>query len=1268
MLPIRDLIITTIENYCSKSNLQIDRKSEEALSDFINNPQVLIIQSFINDQSICLYTKIQNEKNKSIVFYKTSAQELVKDDAAHNINILTLSNNTAESLYQIWRQIYTPLLAAGNDLYSNKLQKNLSDLESNLRILAHGKGNTNIYVVLTIQDELEYWKVLGQKRDANKHEKEAASSFCELFEDIIEELRTIQSCPMDEVRESAENIGGILDDVWRFTTLPYAQERMVHVFDIIGHEMCSVIQKSVSTSDLWKVYNNSKDSEILTLLSECLKVIQTWNSACESLTETYWPNYALHTWTGKPYVPQFCVNFQTRLKEIHDIRSTHCQLNKLLTNNERLELQTHQLFLPFESINIWMCNGPNPGWETAVSRFSTSLRPAETKVAEKLKPRLHNISTKQMLYEFMRYSALIERPLVKHALNNELEIFVSSLIAMLKSVQTQMDADVVDVKMYQPPEMSTVVHQVQWAKHMEAKVKDIKLCAEKYLKEFDGSSELLTLATKVLKDLKTMYTQLHEEWCRDLQAQAKSGSLQMSSDKPVVEFSGSSRLMVVNFNPGLVRAEHEARALAAMRLPPPPAAAALDTLTTALAHARPLQQVASFHNTLGERMIPSTRPMMLQAALDLSNLVQDQKAVYWDDVEQLSNYTNKLKKIVLKLETQNTYLTSQHVAIRNIVEKLIDTELLSKQSEWKKSVKDIRDIIDTVEANGYKNTELWRSHWDLQLYKALEYQYIKTLLSLHKHFPLVKVDLVLRGHAVRVQPPMEELRVQHYHQLRRLVSMPAHFVGVQNNITDKQTIFASIVANHSWLGNKGVRQLEAGLAALAARAADWAARAALACLPDLPALCRHTLTQPQHFEDNFKACKAYGQAVAKMTFEDERIEWIIVGTTTLRREFEAQARNLWACLMTTLVGSCREDSARVDAFVASATVMLENQALPKNAKELAEMSATQQALQQQMPEMEMTVEALKRKGHMLRTWGGDSSVDGTMKEWQKIHELMISQQKIFEHQAELVKSSLDGEWENLNTSVEAWTSRWSQAKPRLDDTHGASYAEMLDRCRSVFEAHAHWNKLISDRDELITECQKFNMKRDLPGTWKQAEKLMAEYVELWTPLKEYDEEYESIAAQDWIVFQKKIHLIEEFSAKWKSRLEPFTTVTLYIQQELEKYTDLSLLLKYVRGNDFTERHWREVYSLLEMEYKKPDTLQVRDLLNVALNIKKHIKTLQKICVSASSESAIRNALNELEIWFAGARLTITYYNDKAKRPTPIVKDFKDILSKVSLNH
>ncbi|XP_075972474.1 cytoplasmic dynein 2 heavy chain 1-like [Anticarsia gemmatalis] len=398
MAPVRDFVFNTIEHYYTKSDLKLDVKSEEALSDFINNPQALILQSFVKNGEVLLYSKIQDDKNKSIVFYKTSAQELLREDSLNNINILTLSCNAAESLYQIWRQIYTPLLAVGNDLYSSKLQKNLSELESNLRILAHGVGNTNVNVILSIEDELEYWRTVGEKRDASKKEREAASNFCELFEDVLEEIRLIQSGTMTEIRESAENIGGILDDVWRAATMPYKQDRMVHIFDVIGYTICNTIQNAFSDINLWKVQGEGKDSELLNLLSDSLKVIQTWNSACESLTDTYWPNYALHAWNGKPYVPPFCLSFQTRLTQIYDIRSIHSQLNKLLSTNERAELQTNLLFAPFENINIWMHNGPNATWDAALSKFSVSLRPSETKVAEKLKPRLHNISTKQVKY------------------------------------------------------------------------------------------------------------------------------------------------------------------------------------------------------------------------------------------------------------------------------------------------------------------------------------------------------------------------------------------------------------------------------------------------------------------------------------------------------------------------------------------------------------------------------------------------------------------------------------------------------------------------------------------------------------------------------------------------------------------------------------------------------------------------------------------------------------------------------------------------------
>lgn len=44
----------------------------------------------------------------------------------------------------------------------------------------------------------------------------------------------MQSSPLPEVREAAENIGGILDDVWRLTAVPYPQDRMIHTFDVVG--------------------------------------------------------------------------------------------------------------------------------------------------------------------------------------------------------------------------------------------------------------------------------------------------------------------------------------------------------------------------------------------------------------------------------------------------------------------------------------------------------------------------------------------------------------------------------------------------------------------------------------------------------------------------------------------------------------------------------------------------------------------------------------------------------------------------------------------------------------------------------------------------------------------------------------------------------------------------------------------------------------------------------------------------------------------------
>lgn len=51
-------------------------------------------------------------------------------------------------------------------------------------------------------------------------------------------------------------------------------------------------------------------------------------------------------------------------------------------------------------------------------------------------------------------------------------------------------------------------------------------------------------------------------------------------------------------------------------------------------------------------------------------------------------------------------------------------------------------------------------------------------------------------------------------------------------------------------------------------------------------------------------------------------------------------------------------------------------------------------------------------------------------------------------------------------------------------------------------------------------------------------------------------------------------------------------------------------LKYVRGDDFSDKHWFDTFNLLGMEAKPVDQLTVYDLLKESSNIETYSKELQ----------------------------------------------------------
>lgn len=122
--------------------------------------------------------------------------------------------------------------------------------------------------------------------------------------------------------------------------------------------------------------------------------------------------------------------------------------------------------------------------------------------------------------------------------------------------------------------------------------------------------------------------------------------LTLSTDSAVVELTGTS-IMKVNYDPRLATLIREARAISGYGIELSREVRSLVERASSLAgRARALQQVANFHNTIGDRMIPSQRPLMLTAALELARAVREQSGVVWSDPHAVDVYTNRLKDLV----------------------------------------------------------------------------------------------------------------------------------------------------------------------------------------------------------------------------------------------------------------------------------------------------------------------------------------------------------------------------------------------------------------------------------------------------------------------------------------------------------------------------------------------------------------------------------------------------------------------------------------------
>ncbi|XP_056634261.1 cytoplasmic dynein 2 heavy chain 1 [Diorhabda sublineata] len=1220
------------------------------------------LQNFLEMENVLtLYAIIEEvDLNKRIKFFRTVNEHLLQ-----HVQTTTLSGTPALALYQSLN-IYSPLLQQKDQ---SSLQKQITILQNDLRSAIFTDRPTKLIdqqisdyssltVVTSLEHEITYWSTMKpSKRDR------LTQSACTFFKDsmstIAGEFSIIDALSTADVESLLEKSHSVLDDLWR-NDPPYPKDRMKHIMDIIASELQKYHCHKLKQYNLW----DSEYSEISEALFQEIALGDKWLTSCKQLTEIFWPNYGLNPWKDKVYQPFELTNTVAVLRKILEIRTLHKQLIKLLTSQEKLELKTQDMLQCFKDIDVSVLSGDtNCSLAKAEKQFEYMIQPAEKRIAIKLKKQLAtlNHNTRQLIYEYSRYAELMNRPVLRQELILERQFLLVALYDYLKQIQSQTTSENYTIATrYDTPE---VVKDIIMIRQLEAKANEAQKVAQKLLQDLQGYDDLNEVISGLIKDLKQQHNELFESWSSEITGYIKSNALSLKETDPVVEFS-KEKLMHVNYSPRLVILISEVRQLKAMGYHVP--SVIVETSEHAkrfMRFARVLEQIANFHNTIGDRMIPSQKPMMLASALELSKLVQEQEVVSWGQEKAVEKYVELLKTAVEKLSKENNFLTTYHYQISEKINGLLEIDLIRDYNKWKETTKYIRNVMAQVEDKGFRNMHSWKKDLDKQLSQVLEKQYLESLDTLHIYLPEINADLVYRNSVLEYLPTEDNLRRIYDQQLKRFLDIPKNFRTISED--SNNALFEEIILrNESALDNVSKRtdELFQQLKAVLTHWQSWL---------QLETLDLSKLVTWQHWDLHFRASKTFGQEIAKLPSTEERVGCFVIGLSRLRSDLESHNRSYWDQLVHSLKDSIAQDVVKLQNYVDHSTTNLTKQ--PVTIDEVGESGVIHSNIMKEKPEMEELFNEMSKKSQILSSWSREQvgAVNRLKGAWDRLQNLLTNYQHIMEKQMETIKTTLKIETENLNKEIERFTAKWEEISPRPHSGHlvNSSFKDLNKHFNTIKDKRKEWLEIRKRSEKLVEDYQKFNLPPQEVSSLKDIGETLGTEEKTWAVFEEFNSEFEGIINEPWIVFRKKIYKLEDFLKNWREKLtqREASVVTTRILQEIHKYEIAAPFLKYIKGEDFTEKHWLDVFNLLGMEHKFLEQLLLKDFLDVWGKIQEHLSEIQTISKKAASEVIIRQALAELDQWDVYSRFVLMVHKDSRNRDVPLIKDFKDILNKIGDN-
>ncbi|XP_043507557.1 cytoplasmic dynein 2 heavy chain 1 [Frieseomelitta varia] len=1198
----------------------------------------------VEDEEVRL--KLSNELpvgRNTLVFFKLTEAPVTERNFHDLVQVTTTGSGKGSTLVEALRQVWAPTLRSSglNSAYLKKLEENLLGAPA----------------TTSVAEEEDYWKKTWE--DAKRsHDKTIYAEAVKTLRSIRTELESaaVARDGLISVDDAVEAVSGYVDDLWKLGDLVYTEERMKSFLDVIGDEVVSLVRNTIDE------IRTTDDRVKIEAISNGAGICEKWTDMVEKFTTLFWPHHSVHPWNGGSFLPANCSRIGKRLRQIGELRAQYRQLIRLLTSNERSGLGADTLMQCFDVKVVFDDDDRGVEWSRLKRKIEEGLVPAEERVAQKLKTQIADATTPNtLLAEFRRYLELMKRDGLKRALRGERETLLSAYRDLIENCLAGPDTgDLLD--------SPRILQEVQAARSAELRLEGLNRLGKELLADLPGYEEISSRLTTALKDVERKRQSFVDAWTEETKEAVARKELTLGTDSAVVELTGTS-MMRVTYDPRLMTLIREARALSSQGVELPREVRELVERAGSLAgRARALQQVATFHNTIGDRMVPSQRPLLLTTALELARAVQEQSGVVWSDPQAVDAYTSRLKELVRKFAQQNSELAAKHSSLRDLVSNLLKGEtvnMIGNQNAWKDTLMNMRTVVDTVEAE-YGNTKAWKLHWDRQLLKALGVAYRGALPLLLKKLPEVKAELTFRDSSLQWRPSIEEIRAKLYSSIRRSLSIPMNFRGVGDA---SEAHFGGLIQRCCYLFGGVYKQAEIALSALETLRTKWLYLAAPA---KIDAAERLKGKSPQEWTRAFKDAKQWAQEVGRLRGSDVKIWCITVDTATTRNDLESASRRYWERLCSDLRVEASSRLVAIVEFLSSASKELERR--PRNVEEVGSAYEAHARIEAQSSGMAEEMEAVAGLSKVLAAWTSEKleGVSAAYTVWQDLADRLERHKAVIDRELEDAKVNLRHRAVALRDEIERWQAKWL-SKPEI---------LTLDWIISMKE---RWTYLKEQLDILRNDCRKIELNVDDilegdEGNMKKLE-LQLEVEESNCRFQaEFLEELRNQEEEEWTVARRRLPRLHDWLDSWESRIkvqlkdrlkeEPADNqkdnleMGTFVGKKVREVRETIEWLQLLRGDEVADEHWGELMPLLELR----DAKSVRDitlghLFRSAQKIQENVDKIKEITKRAAAESGIRQGLMELESWEASAHLQLQESRDSRNAVITLVEEYGSLLAR-----